>query len=421
MVFIPLTVVILEQAFNRSLTESMLQQLKIHSLSLISEFEFSEGQVAMPERLYNDEFNLPSSGLYGFIQLDKKVVWHSQSSIQWLHPAIFVAPEVGQESFTEETFANRRMFLYSYTAEFENLNTYQAVTFYLFKDKQTFDREKQQFAQTLWNWLSFVSLLLLIILIASLYAAIRPINILNQQILLAQKGELARIDQDYPPELNILKNSINQLLDTEQQQRLRYKNSLSDLAHSLKTPLAVLMGNSALPKDAHEPLQQIDNQIQRQLKRAAAGHTGAFSQSVELRPIIKKLIGAMGKVYADKQLTIDLLSAKSVTLSGDETDIMEMLGNLIDNACKAACHQVKVSIHSTQTQLIICIEDDGIGIPKAQRAHLLQRGVRLDSYQEGQGIGLAVVNDLLSAYQGKMSIQDSPLGGAAISLTFDNK
>ena len=195
-------------------------------------------------------------------------------------------PKVGEEDFS----FHQEYFLYAYTAEFEHLKGYQAVSFYILQDKMVFDTEKQKFANTLWKWLGLVAILLLVLLLISLNAALLPISKLNKQIRLAEKGELKRVDQHYPPELERLKTSINHLLDSEEQQRSRYKNSLSDLAHSLKTPLAVLSGNTALPLDAREPIQQIDMQIQRQLKRAVAGTSGAFEHSVEIKPVVENCL-----------------------------------------------------------------------------------------------------------------------------------
>lgn len=423
LIFIPLTSFTLEKAFNSSLTQSMLQQLQVQSLSLISEFEFEKGKVQMPEQLYNDEFNIPGSGLYAFIQSQENIVWQSLSTLNWQATPVLTSPEVGTENFLEDFSFHKDYFLYAYTAEFEHANGYQAVSFYILQDKNIFNAEKQKFANTLWKWLGLVAILLLVLLLVSLNAALLPISKLNKQIRQAEKGQLKRVDQSYPPELEKLKTSINHLLDSEEQQRSRYKNSLSDLAHSLKTPLAVLSGNALLPSDAREPIQQIDMQIQRQLKRAVAGTSGAFDNTVEIKPIVDKLLNAMGKVYVDKQLALSYQSQDDkLSFLGDVTDLMEILGNVIDNACKAAKNKVLVSAHSSSdaqnNQLIILVEDDGAGIPADKRQSLLQRGTRLDSYKEGQGIGMAVVSDLVSAYQGKLEISQSNLGGATIILTF---
>lgn len=421
LIFIPLTAVTLEKAFNSSLSQSMLQQLRVQSLTLISEFELDDtgSEAVMPEQLYNDQFNMPDSGLYAFIQSQQGVLWQSLSALNWQQQPQFSAPATGTEAFVENFSIKNSYFLYAYTAEFESSSGYQPVSFYILQDKQVFNAEKNKFANTLWNGLGLIALLLLILLLISLNAALLPISRLNKQIRQAESGQLKRIDQKYPPELERLKNSINHLLDTEQQQRSRYKNSLSDLAHSLKTPLAVLSGIEDLPQQAKEPINQINLQIQRQLKRAVAGTTSKFEQAIPIKPVVDKLFNAMDKVYAEKNLMLTHdIHYQTLGFNGDITDLMEMLGNVLDNACKAATRQVTLSVLTSVTCLMIGIEDDGPGIPKDKREQLLQRGTRLDSYKEGQGIGMAVVADLVSAYQGQLEIKQSALGGAKIILIF---
>jgi two-component system sensor histidine kinase PhoQ len=421
-IFIPLTALTLEQAFYSSLSQSMLQQLQIQSLTLISEFEMDGDVPSMPEQLFNDQLNIPGSGLYAFIEKNDQPVWQSLSTLNWQQTPDFKPPEVGNEEFDVDYELLEHYFLFAYTAEFESLDDYVPISFYILQDKHTFDAEQREFANTLWNWLGLIALLLLILLLFSLNAALLPITKLIEQIKLAEAGKLKRIEQSYPPELEKLKSSINHLLSTEQQQRSRYKNSLSDLAHSLKTPLAVLAGSNNLPDEAREPIKQIDNQIQRQLKRAVAGTSGAWDQAVLVQPVIDKLINAMNKVYLDKKLSITLDEMNSDgSFPGDTTDLMELLGNLIDNACKAAIKQVKITLNNQTEALIISIEDDGPGIPIEKRVLLLNRGTRLDSYKEGQGIGMAVVADLISAYEAQLEITDSSLGGAKITVRINKQ
>ncbi|WJG10837.1 ATP-binding protein [Aliiglaciecola sp. LCG003] len=418
LLFIPLTVITLEQAYTNSLSQSMLEQLRVQSLTLIAEFEMIDGQPDMPEQLFNDRLNIPGSGLYAFIKIDGETVWQSLSTLNWIQQPELKVADIGQEVFIQNYHLVSDYFLFSYTAEFEKKHDFVPVSFFIIQDKRMFDKERQTFANTLWYWLGFIGLLLLILLLISMNMALSPINTLIEQIKQAEQGQIERITNPYPPELEKLKSSINHLLNTEQQQRSRYKNSLSDLAHSLKTPLAVLLGNEQLPKSTLEPLKQIDNIIQRQLKRAVAGTGSGWEQAIEVAPIVAKLHNAMLKVHAAKALHLSVGVAEGCAFHGDKTDLMEMLGNLLDNACKAATH--KVSINASQTNLLlrIVIDDDGPGIAPEHREALLQRGTRLDSYIEGQGIGLALVTDLVSAYNGSLTIANSPLGGASIALTF---
>ena len=211
LIFIPLTAVTLEQAFNGSLSQSMLQQLRVQSLTLISEFELDDtgSQAVMPEQLYNDQFNMPGSGLYAFIQTHEGVLWQSLSTLNWQQQPEFNAPEIGTEVFIEDFLMQNSYFLYAYTAEFESSLGYQPVSFYILQDKQVFNTEKSKFANTLWNWLGLIALLLLILLLVSLNAALLPISRRNKQIRQAESGQLKRTDQRYPPELEKLKSSIN--------------------------------------------------------------------------------------------------------------------------------------------------------------------------------------------------------------------
>ncbi|MFA3790110.1 ATP-binding protein [Aliiglaciecola sp. SL4] len=418
LLFIPLGAMTLEQAYTDSLSQSMLEQLRIQSLTLISEFEMVEAEPEMPEQLFNDKLNIPGSGLYAFIKINDDIVWQSLSTLNWPEQPRLDAPIIGKEIFLTDFAMGKDYFLYSYTAEFEGDVDFVPVSFFIVQDQLTFEKERDAFSNTLWYWLGFLALLLLIVLIASLNMALSPINTLITQIKKTEEGDIQRLQQTYPPELEKLKRSINHLLDTEQQQRSRYKNSLSDLAHSLKTPLAVLTGNPNLPHSANEPLSQIDNIIQRQLKRAVAGAGSGWEQGICVLTIVQKLQSAMAKVHADKHLTIILQVDEKCQFKGDQTDLMELLGNLMDNACKAAKSQVKVAAQQNNNRLLITVEDDGKGIEPQHRQELLHRGKRLDSYQEGQGIGMAVVSDLITAYHGKMEITDSTLGGARIEMTF---
>jgi two-component system sensor histidine kinase PhoQ len=171
-----------------------------------------------------------------------------------------------------------------------------------------------------------------------------------------------------------------------------------------------------MPEATKQPLQQIQHSIARQLKRSV-GADSAWLSVQPLREITSQLIGAMNKVYVDKSLAITLVCEHDVAFKCDKTDVMELLGNILDNACKAAHSQIKVSLKQTN-DVIILVEDDGPGISDKNKESLLTRGIRLDTYAEGQGIGMAVVSDLVDAYGGSLDIGKSNLGGAKIQIAF---
>ncbi|MDN4501144.1 ATP-binding protein [Alteromonadaceae bacterium BrNp21-10] len=417
LVFIPLTALTLEKAFVNSLTQSIQEQLRIQNLGLISEFELVDGTIHMPFILFNDALNLPSSGTYAFIAIHRVPAWQSSSTVAWEEPPELSRPSAGNELFQSIEVNDESYFQFSFTAEFEDGDFVFPITFHILQNQQIFNDERDAFRATLWKWLGLMALILVVLLLFSLSTALRPISNLIQQIRAVEKGDKQRIDNYYPSELEKLKDSINHLIEVEEKQRQRYHNSLSDLAHSLKTPLAVLQGLTDLPADAQQPLTQINNQIQRQLKRAVGGKGSGWQKSIEVAPIAEQVINALSKVYQSRQLTIQLHKEYAGQFRGDKTDLMELLGNILDNACKAAQSKVEVKIQGSAKQLVLIIEDDGPGIAPEQRDMLMQRGKRLDTYAEGQGIGMAIVADLLEAYDASIEFLDNNTG-TSIRLTF---
>lgn len=416
--FVPLMSYALKQAFVASLTSAQEGRMQLQLLTLISEFDVVDQEYLMPEMMINGDLNLPESGLYGVIQNFNKVLWKSMSAINWRVPEFEQFPAPGKSAFNTQIISNKEFFQYSYTAEYETAAGLTMIAFHIFQEKSGFDDEVNRFEKTLLRWLGIIAALLFLLLLFSLNTALSPIKRLISEIRGIEEGKKQSLTQQYPSELETLKVNLNHLLTTEAHQRERYKNSLGDLAHSLKTPLAVLAGMPELPAEGKEPVAQIDNIIQRQLKRAVAGAGSGWNQKEPVTPIIEKLTFAMEKVYAEKALTIEYELQEGASFYGDNTDLMELLGNLMDNACKAAKSSVLITTMQSDTSVTIWIEDDGKGIPQDKRKVLLERGKRLDSYESGQGIGMSVVSDLISAYQGQLDIQDASLGGAKIIVTF---
>lgn len=425
-VFLPSVLFTLERAYVSSLEQAKYNELKLMSLAMITEFELDSGNAIMPQQLFEEQLNLPGSGYMAYIIWNDRVVWRSLSTLDYSDPNSIETPSVGSEEFT--TFAltssdlsatssqtNEPPFYYAFSAEYENDGSFDPVTFLVFNEQFEFQQERRMFLNTLWQWLGVLSVGLLALILLITQRVLAPVNSIISNVEAAEQGKIDRLIDTYPPELESLKNSINQLLESEAQQRERYKNSLGDLAHSLKTPLAVMLSDQELAKGSREPLLQIDNIIKRQLKRAVSSNTVRFS-AVDLNKIVHKLVGAMRKVYADKQLLIENRLLHEIRYKGDETDLMELLGNLIDNACKSAKNQVRVSAQVFDTALHIYVEDDGTGIDLAHADEILSRGKRLDTYQDGQGIGLAVVMDLIESYDGQLRIDKSPLGGARLNV-----
>jgi two-component system sensor histidine kinase PhoQ len=172
----------------------------------------------------------------------------------------------------------------------------------------------------------------------------------------------------------------------------------------------------------------MDQIVKYQLQKTLVAGPSTIIGGVKIKPIVTKILKALEKIYQNKQIQQTVDVGSDAVFSGGEEDLMELLGNLLDNAHKHARSMAAVSIkggvrrdEGHLSELIITIEDDGVGIPLVLREILLQRGARLDTQQVGQGIGLAVVSDIVKSYRGKIRIADSILGGAKFILVFPER
>lgn len=219
-----------------------------------------------------------------------------------------------------------------------------------------------------------------------------------------------------------LTRSLNRLLDSERQQSQKYMHSLDDLAHSLKTPLAVLQGvgevlartpdNAEQASTLQTQVGRMSQQIGYQLQRASLRKSGLLRHRVRLEPVVQTLLDALNKVYHNKQVKVEQLYPGELRMPIEQGALYEMLGNLLENAYRLCLGHIRISAGNNKGFCELLIEDDGPGVPVSQRERILQRGARLDTQNPGQGIGTAVVKDIIESYDGQLLIEESELGGA---------
>jgi two-component system sensor histidine kinase PhoQ len=393
-------------AHYNSLLKAKQTELELMGFVLISAFELRESVITMPFAVLDERLNIPESGYQGYIKLNDTLIWQSASVTDAINPEILPRTRTNEASFFTFENAQTTYFLYAFTAEFQNYNRFEAVHFYIANHSRDLDAEHMVFTRTLWQSALVITAIIGMVLVLGLLSVIMPLRTLIHQLRRTRAGKQQRLAGEYPTELNAVKHTINTVLEEEQQQRQRYQNALQDLAHSLKTPLTVIKGDPELPPGLLSQVDQIDAIITRQLSRTRlsqhAGH-----QQLALAPSVDKVCQSMGKIYRDKDLQ---LSTKSSDISYpiDQADWYEILGNIVDNACKAATSKVTVNLYVEGPWVVLACADDGPGIPEAQQQLILERGVRLDSYTEGTGIGLATVNDLVDLYGGKIRFDRAP-------------
>lgn len=253
-----------------------------------------------------------------------------------------------------------------------------------------------------------------------------PFGRLRRQLLALRDGSASRVEGTYPTEVQPLVNDLNSLLEHRELIVQRALAKAGDLAHGLKTPLAVLAQEAGRAEAAaqHETASTISLQVERmrrqvdyhlaQARAATPGNVPGARCAV--LPAVEGLTRTLRRIYAGRGLSFDLEVPPEQFIRGQREDLEEMLGNLLDNACKWAKSQVK--IHSVQEgdTLILTVDDDGPGLPPSMRERVLQRGVRADEAAPGSGLGLAIVRDLVELYQGTIALEDSPLGGLRARL-----
>jgi len=431
LVFLGLMGLVLDQAFQRSAEESVAERLLIQIYGLLSVMEVDNEVLLLPEVLQEPRFNNPGSGLFALVlDGEGQELWRSPSSVDLVLPGdeqtgLYLGLEPGIERFSRADQSSH--FFLSYKILW--LGAGEISSPYVFVVIQTMDayfREIQSYRNNLWGWLVGVVLVLIVIQGLVMKWGLAPLGQLAGDLKAIEDGEQEYLDGEYPAEIAGVTKNLNLLLSSERQQRERYRTTMADLAHSLKTPLAILKGtanqlgyqdsDTVAGKTIDEHVNRMDQIVGYQLERAVVNSAKLIKKSIQVQPIVEKLITAMEKVYCDKAIKIEL-NFRDSTFFGDERDIMEVLGNILDNACKYGRHQVRLDVgKQDDLDLMMVVEDDGPGITEENRSRILSRGTRLDSKESGQGIGLAVVAEIVERYGGKMEVGESLLGGAKITV-----
>ena len=266
--------------------------------------------------------------------------------------------------------------------------------------------------------------LVLISQLISNYFIITPIRDFEAEVKKIESGAQKAIEKAYPVELMEVKSAINTLINVEKGQKKRYRESLDNLAHSLKTPLAGLLANAQtnyeMKTDDHTDLVNEINHmceiVAYQLKRAAVRAPNAMVEQQQLRPILYRLKNSLEKVYHQKQFDININVDELDKVRLESDDLIELFGNLMNNSCRFCDRVVEVSAKSETNFLVVDIDDDGMGFGVDSPSELLKRGMRDDSKTEGQGIGLAISNEIVEAAGGRIELKVSPQIGARVRL-----
>jgi len=428
-VFMVLTGIALEQAFRETVLTASKERLQARIFMLMGRTELDgSGRPVVFEPLPDAELEVPGSGALAAISnLTGSVYWGSASALDNV-PALPIDGAFGVASSGSITLANgEQMRTLSYPVYWEyGADEVTGLVFHAAESTRIVDDELARFRDRLQLWLGGAALCLLALQMLMLTWLMQPLRKVSQELKLIESGARSTLGTQYPGELLPLIRNLNGLLAVNRQRLQRYRNGLADLAHSLKTPLAVIRASSrgdGLDPAVQEQLGRIEATVEYQLQRAATFGRSPLAAPVDVQSAVKRIVETLAKVYHARNLQLDVEIPPGMKFIGDAADLLEVLGNLGDNACKWCKSQVQFSgtlIGTGQSaRLMLHVDDDGPGIPAELRARVLQRGGRLDSQTPGQGLGLAMVREMVvEVYQGALEITTSPLGGTRISCIF---
>lgn len=254
-----------------------------------------------------------------------------------------------------------------------------------------------------------------------------PIDQLCDRLTAVHKGADARVGGSYPAEVQPLVDDLNALIEERERRVARAVAKAGDLAHGLKTPLAVLAheaqqaraaGHGQLAAEIDQQIDLMRRQIDYHLAHArAAASAAAPAARASIAASAEGLVRALRRLHAERDLRIEIDAPASHAFRGQREDLDEMIGNLLDNACKWARAQVRLTCSKEGEQIVIAVDDDGPGIEPSMREAVMRRGIRADEAAQGSGLGLAIVRDLAEIHGGSISLEESPMGGARARLT----
>ena len=402
--------------FDQSLRHYLQTGLKDETQTLLAAVVRGRDGIQLDERRLNSNFHRPFSGRYFRIEFADQI-WRSRS----LWDRDLPPPDAQglQEGLGD---GPRGQQLLIYRADYKRFGQSFSISV-----AQDYTPILQSFRRLQWLGLGLGGAALLLVLLAQRYTvrmALRPLERVREQIAQLQQGRRGDLDERVPDELMPLVVQINRLLSHTEETLKRSRNALGNLGHALKTPLAVLIslsereelrGQPQLQATLREQLTQIQQRLERELGRARLAGDVLPGAHFDCAHELPALLAMLKMIHGDG-VRLEWQAAPGLCLPWDREDLLELLGNLLDNACKWAAAQVRLELLREDGGYRLLVDDDGPGIDPARREAVLGRGARLDEQVAGHGLGLGIARDIVSAWNGCLSLEDSPLGGLRVAV-----
>lgn len=410
--------------FDAGLRRNLGSELQLEADNLLAALVRGEHGIELDQTRISPVYERPFSGRYfriEFVGREDLAVATLRSRSAWDHAVSIPAQPGLQEDLAD---GPQEQTLLVYRGNYRRFG--QDVAIVVARD---YTPVLHSFQQLRWIGLGAGGIALMVILLLQrliVRRALRPLERVRHQVKQLQQGQRTELDKQVPDELAPLVQQINRLLLHTEDTLKRSRNALGNLGHALKTPLAVLFSinarrelqqHSELMTSMRDQLNNIRQRLARELSRARlAGEAlpGAHFHCAEELPL---LFTTLQQIHGrDLQLQWQV-TPENLRLPWDREDLLELLGNLLDNACKWADAQVQLAIDKHATGITITVDDDGPGIDPGQRDEVLSRGARLDEQVAGHGLGLGIVRDIVEHLAGDLHLDSSPLGGLRVVIS----
>lgn len=288
-------------------------------------------------------------------------------------------------------------------------------------DRREVDERIRSFDLLLLTALGLFAVGMAIAVVLQVRYGLNPLRAMTADLAAIRRGDSQRLNGQYPQEIAPLAEAMNAVLEHDAALIERARTHVGNLAHSLKTPLAVLraeLHDSPGKPAGDEQVRIMTRLIEHHLARASAtaGSGRALGGQIAVRPVVEEISAVLGRIHASRRIRIDIRVSPDVQFRGGREDLEEMLGNLMENACKWARSRVRVTAAAATGQLVMCVEDDGPGLSPDQTVAASQRGARLDEAMPGWGLGLGIVTDLATVNGGTLALDRSELGGLRATI-----
>jgi two-component system sensor histidine kinase PhoQ len=419
LLFLGIMGVALNRAFERSVLSNAEDNLRNQVLLLIANIEVVDGKVEVPDVLPEPRLGQMDSSLFAQVTVEGQgIVWRSASLLDREMPIL--SNNLGQFTFHDKFQWPQQAASYatSLGIEWETEKGDFPFIVQVAEHSAFYTKRLARYQRQVGLWLLVFGGALIALLLALLSWALKPLHRVTQQVGEIEEGIRQRFDEDYPLEVSRLTQNLNQLLNFDEQRITRQKEVLGNLAHSLKTPIAVLSGlrySAETVDETNRQLAAMQTIIDYQLQSASTVGRRRFAKPIEILTQTEQIVSTLQKLHAEKNIQCVLSMRPDTVFYGDQGDWMELCGNLLDNAFKWTTSVVRITVENSRLDdkeshrqaLTLIVEDDGVGIDDSLKQTISTRGVRLDTQAPGHGLGLHIVKGIVEAYNGDFLVEDA--------------